>query len=334
MLVFEPQTGLPGGVFMHSRAWLSVALTIITAAPATAQETERRNPLWSDWSATLENRVAPALGEPVSDDFVDSYVDQSEYEVSLAIRRPLNFFYNLPFEIKGGVTAQPHLSDTAPQESSYYGQVTFGDTFMPLGRIVQGGDIQRAADIDDAIRAYGRYKISSIQKGILDGESRQEQQASAGVRYRDIRRVICTQGRQADGPYPCGDVPGRSWEARAEIAYLWSNDESRDRIFPSARVDYVSGPFWGGTRWVAAAMGEYSFYQNERVLPADELREDLRLRLQTGFDVSGPVKKLLAVSKGVSAEVIGRFQRNWSDRPDRRHKRLYFVPSVTFSTAF
>ncbi len=64
-------------------------------------------------------------------------------------------------------------------------------------------------------------------------------------------------------------------------------------------------------------MGVWSFYRKERMGPRSELGQDLRLRVQAGLDVSAPVRRLFAVKKDISAEVLGRFQRNWSDRADK-----------------
>jgi len=96
----------------------------------------------------------------------------------------------------------------------------------------------------------------------------------------------------------------------------------------------ISGPFWIDLRAAAAAMGVWSFYRKERMGPRSELGQDLRLRVQAGLDVSAPVRRLFAVKKDISAEVLGRFQRNWSDRADKEHSRLYFGPSITFGTRF
>ena len=66
------------------------------------------------------------------------------------------------------------------------------------------------------------------------------------------------------------------------------------------RADVISGPFWDELRAVAAAMGEWKFYRNKRVGPRSELRQDLRLRVQSGLDVSAPVRRLFAVKKDIS----------------------------------
>lgn len=117
----------------------------------------------------------------------------------------------------------------------------------------------------------------------------------------------------SSGSLSVQNVAGWSWETRADV---------------------ISGPFWDDLRTVAAAMGEWTFYRNERVGSWSELRQDLRLRVQAGLDVSAPVRRLFAVKKDISAQVLGRFQRNWSDRADTKHSRLYFVPSITFGTRF
>jgi len=289
---------------------------------------------WNNWSGFVENKISPALGEPISDAFADDYVDQSEYEAALAIQRPLDFAGGLLMEVRGGFTAQPHLSDDNAQESSYYGQLTLGDTYLPLGRAVQDGRLQKADDIEDAVRLFGRYRFASVHSGFLEKRTRDEQQTTAGIRYRDVRRIRCTDGRTAKSEYPCGNVAGWSWEARAELTYLWSTESSKDRIFPTVRGDIISGPFWGGFRGVVSAVGEWSFYQNERVGPESDLRQDFRLRVQAGVDITGPLRRLFGGSKAVSGEVLGRFQRNWSDRSDKEHSRIYFVPSLSFRTTF
>jgi len=138
----------------------------------------------------------------------------------------------------------------------------------------------------------------------------------------------------SSGSLSVRNVAGWAWEACGKLKYLWSTDSTKNRIFPTASADVISDPFWDDLRAVAAAMGEWSFYRNERVGSRSELRQDLRLGVQAGLDVSAPVRRLFAVKKDISAEVIGRFQRNWSDGADTEHSRLYFGPSITFGTRF
>ena len=117
----------------------------------------------------------------------------------------------------------------------------------------------------------------------------------------------------SSGSLSVQNVAGWSWETRADV---------------------ISGPFWDDLRTVAAAMGGWTFYRNERVGYWSELRQDLRLRVQAGLDVSAPVRRSFAVKKDISAQVRGRFQRNWSNRADKKHSRLFFVPSITFGMRF
>lgn len=306
---------------------LSVPVAAQTASPPAPQG------FWRGWSGTLENKVAPALGEPIADTFADDYVDQSEYEVSFALKRNLDSFFGAPFELKGGVTAQPHLSDDGAQESAAYAQVTFGDSFVPLNQLIAEGRLRKPKNREDAWRPFVRYRFADVQSGILDKHARDEETVSGGIRWRNVLTVQCDGGRSAD-VYPCGEDHGWALEVRGELAYLWSSDSSRDRIYPTARADVISPMFWGGVRTVAAVWYERSFYQNERVGVDQELREDERLRIQAGFDISAPVQRLFATGKTITAELLGRFQRNWSDRADREHSRLYFVPSISFRTEF
>ena len=101
---------------------------------------------------------------------------------------------------------------------------------------------------------------------------------------------------------------------------VWSTSAAREQIIPGVRARLVSQPFGANLRLFGEARGDFKFY-TDRPLAGGQDREDQRLRLTTGIDLSG-------LFDGPFVEVAIQYQKTWSNDPAAEHDRLYLAPTV------
>lgn len=303
----------------------------LLAAPLHAQEAAEVGRGWTDdWEGTMAFSLSPRVGEPLPLDSSEDIVDESEGELSFVVRRPRTIG-SLQLQLKGGVTSSPHLFDDDDPESSLYGELTLGDTYLTIGELVlrEGGD---PSAIRDAVRPYFRYRLTNVYGDFLQDWSRRDHTVTTGVRYRDIRTIMCHARMPAAAEVgACTNRPGVYVEARAEVNQTWSTNIGYRRLYPSLRVDVYSRPFAGGLRVFGWAQGELSFFHDERTPDDEELRRDFRLRLTGGLDLSEWARRL---GPRLDLVLAGQYQRRWSNNAGKEHDRGYFIPSLTLTTGF
>jgi hypothetical protein len=283
----------------------------------------------SIWQGGLELSVTPRIGRQQPFDTSEDVVDESETELVLSFKRP-NTVGSLPLALKAGLTWSPQYFDDSDPQSGIYGEIGVGDSYLPLSRLAFRRGTAAPTAIDDGFRPYASYRYTSVRQAFLDARVRDEHQITAGLRYRDIRSIMC-QPNAVEGVTPCGTDPGVSWEARAEVKQIWSSDPAEERTAPSVRADLISRPRAGGIRFFARAQVEARFYDSARASPSGEHRQDWILRLTPGINLTGLIQHWL---RGPELELGGQLQRRWSNDPGRRNTRFYFVPSLSFSGSF
>ena len=269
------------------------------------------------WEGEAELTLRPSIGEPISTDGDDNLVDDSDYEFSLRFWRPINRLNKMRVQLKLGLSGTPNYLDGDNPESAAYAEVQLGDTYVPFRNLLDG-EFERAPEAANAIRPYARYRLVSVHDQFLRDWKRTDHKVTLGVRYRRVKYVMDDV-----------QVPGLYFEGHAEVTRVGSSQGSEELWNPRLQFDVIGAPFWMGTRFVFKATGEGSLYTKAEA-PDGDKRRDWRLRLTSGFDISKPLKELTGI-KGLRAEVLGRFQRRWSNDSNREHKRIYFVPTVALA---
>lgn len=280
-------------------------------APLHAQESDAGR-----WSSEVIFSLTPKVGSslPLSTEL--DPVDNSEVSGAFAIKRKGNSGLT-DFAVETGFTSAPQLLDDNDETSSLYVKATLGDRYVPLPQLLrdlQGNAAAKAAP--DEIRPYASYQFAKLYSGFLDARTSHDHTATVGVRYRDIRSVMSAT-----------DKMGVYTELRAEVARVWSNDNSRDQIIPGIRAKLVSRPLASGVRFFGEARGDFMFYTDRPVATSGKDREDQRLRLTAGADLS-------ALLKGPILEVAVQYQKLWSNDQAAEHDRIFFAPTFRFTKAF
>lgn len=303
--------------------YLLAVVGVMPAVPVAAQTNASSNSIATDpplLNAEFGIGLSPTIGKPISSDADDSLVDDSEYELSLRVWRAVNHLKKMRVQIKIGVTDAPNYLDGDNPESTAYGELQIGDTYIPFRELLKGEFGSPVLASTNAIRPYARYRLVSVHEDFLQDRTRTDHKFTLGVRYRRVPYVM-------DDP----EVPGLYVEGRAEVTRAFSTSDPDEFWNPTLRLDVYSPPFWMDTRFVATVAGDANFYAHTRA-PDGDKRRDLRLRTTIGFDVTEPLKRLLGIS-GIRGELFGRFQRRWSNDSQKEHTRLYFLPSVSLSAA-
>lgn len=157
-------------------------------------------------NAEFELALRPAIGEPISSDGDDTLVDDSEYEVSLRVWRAVNRLNKMRIQLKIGVTDTPNYLDGDNPESTAYGELQIGDTYIPFRELLKGEFGSPVLASTNAIRPYARYRLVSVHEDFLHDRKRTDHKFTLGVRYRRVPYVM-------DDP----KVPGLYVEGRAEV---------------------------------------------------------------------------------------------------------------------
>ncbi len=298
---------------------------IVVANPAIAQSTDQStqsiapgNTPAKGNGAEFEFSASPSFGSSVSDDIASTMIDESEYEASFRAWTALDRLNGLRAQLKAGITYSPNYFDDDQPESGVYGEAQLGDTFIRLRNIVHG-NFSEAEGVNNAVRPYARYRFTSVHKNFMAAHVRDDQQATIGLRYRHVPYVM-TEDNMERGLY---------FEARIEINRIWSTDNAEELWNPKTQVDIYSKPLWRNVRLVGRATFEGQLYDHLDARPGKQ-RDDWRMRLTGGFDISDIASKLFG-NNDLSVEILGRFQRRWSNADDARHVRAYFVPSLSIT---
>lgn len=254
-------------------------------------------------------------------------VDESDAELSLAFRRPFARLRGVQIQFKGGLTYSPQMLSDADRESALYGEVSIGDTYLPLRRLMENGRIREAEGLEDAFRPYGSYRFTNVRNSFIGASARDDHQVTGGIRYRDVRTRLCDPSQSEDS---C--ERGYYFEARLEVANVWSTDPTRDRLMPTVRLDIVSREYMNSLRLFGRASVDANFYANAQNLAGDA-REDWRLRLTGGVDLSALMMRTTGLSD-ITVEFAVRYQQRWSNVADQDHRRFYFVPAFRVATKF
>ncbi|HEY0086417.1 MAG TPA: hypothetical protein VGB65_10960 [Allosphingosinicella sp.] len=307
---------------------LAMAATPALAQPAAAPADPAKKPVWS---GGVELSFSPRIGKQQPFGTSEELIDESEGELSVSIKRT-NTVGRLPLQLKAGISTSPQYFDEGDPESGYFGEITVGDAFIPLTTYLVRGTAEKTDAVSDARRPYARYRYTRIHNGFLDGFARDEHQATLGFRFRNVVTIMCDV---ADLPpadeEACSKEPGVSFEVRTELNRIWSSDRNEERFAPQVRLDITSRRLWGGARIFGRGQIEARFYDHARAAATGKRREDWRLRLTGGVDVSEAVARAVP---GAELELAAQFQRRWSSDETKEHSRFYFVPALTFSLGF
>ena len=280
----------------------------------------------SQWEGTLELNAAPTVGIPLNSSSTADPIDEMEFEAAIRFRRTIDEIGGLRLQFKAGVTSSPNFVDNDAAESSYYGEIQIGDTYMPFSALRQGRFGTSAGPVRvNAVRPYGRYRISSVHDDFIEAYQRTDHRAILGLRYRRVT------GNQPDPDDSSKNIPKFYLEVRGEVGRVWSSLDSEEHWNPRFQVDLYSPTFFNRTRFVVRATAEASIFDNA-VAPSGEKRSDKRIRISTGFDLSDSIKDWLDwQDRSVTIELLGRFQKRWSNDPSKEHTRGYFVPTIAVS---
>lgn len=282
------------------------------------------------WKMWIDLRASPAIGEDVRISSDTDRVDDSDYEATLRIRHDIDRLRGLRIEARAGVVALPNTFDNEDAESSIYGEVQLGDTFLTFADIRRLRLGQSAsATARKAARPYVRYRFSRNYGGFVTDYKRTDHRFTAGLRYRYVPWTVVwtpTEGGQPSQPVT---LPRTYFEARGELTRVDSTAPSQEHWNPRVQVDFYSRPFWNATRFVVKATGDLFRFDNLRTQGGERIL-DKRLRLSAGFDVSEPIKDWMDLTDtSLQLEITGRWQRRWSNQPTREHSRAYFVPQLS-----
>ncbi|HEY0028851.1 MAG TPA: hypothetical protein VGC35_13370 [Allosphingosinicella sp.] len=294
----------------------------------------------SEWSGNVEISTGARIGRKNPFDTTEDLIDESEHELALSgkVTHPI---WDLPLTVKGGITWSPQQFNDEDPESGLYGELTLGDDYHPihkLGRFEQAGDADD--DVLDAMRPFGSVRYTRVYRSPLDGFVRDEEQVTLGIRYRNVVSIMCERrmgrGQSAEAVGACVDAEGKStagisWELRAQVTRIWSSQAEEERLAPSVRADVVSQLIGRSLRFFVRGQYELQFYDHAMVASTGREREDRRLRLGAGIDLSDWATRRL---KGAGLELEAQYQRRWSNDADRRHERFYIVPTVSFSYGY
>jgi len=294
---------------------------------AHSQESQSNQGIFPGWKDNISFSINPRIGKSLPSDSSQDIVDEGEGEIAFTISRPKTKG-GVQLQFKFGIISAPQLFDKADPTSALYGEATIGDSYVTVRELLdRSGEL--SPDVSDAVRPYVRYRFTAAYNDFLDTWARSDDTLTAGVRYRDVRTIMCNEKLPpATRVGACSDTPGVYVEARAEVSHTWSTDVSYRRVYPSLRLDVYSRPLAGGVRIFGWAQGETSFFRDERNLKG-RLRKDQRLRLAAGLDLSKWVSRL---GPKIDLSISGQYQRRWSNFADKRHERGYFIPSFTFTS--
>lgn len=276
----------------------------------------------SGWDGALELQAGPLLGTAVTEGVGFDPVDEMEFETALRFRRTIDELRGLRVQFKAGVTSAPNLFDSDGSESSLYGEVQLGDTYLSPKEFRHARFGGKVEAYDNAVRPYLRYRLTSVHDDFLEQHKRLDHRAVLGLRYR---RGL---GSEADPDEPGMMIARAFAEVRGELHKVWSSSNNEEAWNPRFQGDFYSPTFLNRTRFVVKASLELTAF-NFALAPNGKKRVDQRFRINAGFDLSDSFADWFDWKKRkVTVEILGRFQQRWSNDPSKEHTRAYFVPTI------
>lgn len=260
------------------------------------------------WSTEAAITLTPKIGTPLPLPSELDPVDNSGIAASVTFERRGRTGLT-DFAIEAGTTYAPQLLDDNDEQSSIYAKATIGDRYVPLPQLTRRLGSAIDGQENDAIRPFASYQFARVHSGFLDTKTADDHTVTAGIRYRDVRTIMTETGGR-----------GIYTELRGQVERVWSTSAAREQIIPGVRARLVSQPFGANLRLFGEARGDFKFY-TDRPLSSGQDREDQRLRLTTGIDLS-------ELFDGPFVEVAIQYQKIWSNDPTAEHDRLYFAPTL------
>lgn len=328
-----------------------VTLSLILAAPASAQDRrEAAAPpgswLLSEWAGQASFGVTGNARDDAPLNFGDIRDDST---LSFFVRGTRPIVGPISLRLEAGAGATPSFFDDDDAKSNYYLQVSLGEADDNLTRFLALTDAETIAEaaVQDRILPFLRHRFTQSFKGpgLFSGEEPSEHQTSLGMRFRDVRGVMC-EGEEiaasevnTDTRRICQSATGLYLEFTPSVALVDSSDPNRDRIVPAFTGQIVSRPVLYGFRFFGEAHGEISFYRTERSASGQK-GEDRTRRFTAGVMLGTPVQRWIRSRGGffstIDADVrlAVRYQRVASTNPERRQERFSFVPSITLTQNF
>jgi hypothetical protein len=289
------------------------------------------------WEGRISATFRPIVGRDLPAGIVRDTKDESDGELALSLKRPLAG--NLDIQIRLGATFAPNYFDEDDPQSGLYAQIGIGERadlltgFRSLGT----DEISRH---QDTITPYARYRYIRGYEGFFERPATNDHRFTVGLTYQDIRGVMCSDEEwrrleeAADLEGLCAGDRGLYWRIDGNFNLVESTDPLRERSFAAVGVKAVSRPL-RGVRFFAEVGAEAHFYSNERVATGAR-REDRLARVTLGVDASRPFARLMRIGRRreLEASIGARWERNWSNRADKRYERGFLVPTLALSTGF
>jgi hypothetical protein len=285
--------------------------------------------LADDWSGKLTIEAAPAFGQKDAFDLDESPVDEGEYKISVAAISP-KVWRDQKLTLTVGATSSPQLLDGQQPKSSNYFEVKFGDTYENITRIMRSDSSILEKDVQDAWRPYVSLRHTNNYDGLLSDRTRSGQELSGGIRYRDIRSIMCaTQMDPASEAGTCSATPGVSYELRAEVLHAWSTDDNREMMQYTGRADIVSRPIANIFRLYGRGRADRMVFENA-VTPGNEKQRDWRFRLGAGINFAPLLDPL---KRNFSFDVEFRHQWLDSNNPAKDKNDFHLIATLTWALA-
>ncbi len=278
------------------------------------------------WEGFIDLAAAPTIGVSLPTSSGDDLVDDTELKAALRFRRTVDSLRGLRVQFQVGVTSSPNEFDSDIDESSYFGEVQLGDTYVPYSELRRGRFGTSAGDVRiNTVRPYARYRFTSVHDDFLAQGKRIDHRATLGLRYRRVARI------DTDPDNPKDYIRGLHFELRAELGKVWSSSNTDEHWNPSVQVDIYSPVFLNRTRFVVRVAADLSAY-DDALAPNGDTRLDKRVRVSAGLDLSDTFKDWFNWKKASpQVELLGRYQQRWSNDPTKEHSRAYFVPTLSVS---
>jgi hypothetical protein len=294
--------------------------------------------IFHGWDGRVTASLRPTFGADLPEDVARDIVDEGEGE--LAVRFTRHIAGSLDLQLRGGVTFAPNYFDDDDARSALYGQVSVGEVPDLLTEFRSLGSTEISA-FQDTITPYARYRYIRGYEQFLERVKSHDHRFTVGLVYQDVRGIMCSDSEwrrlQEDPDLEglCTGDRGLYWQAEGNFNVVASPDPLRERSYATLALKGLTRPF-GGVRFFAELGGEAHFYDHERVAVTGRRREDRLARATVGVDVSSALAGWLRLGRrhGLEASVGLRWERNWSNRPDKRYERGFVTPTLSLWTNF
>lgn len=317
------------------------AIAMLTAAFAAcgvhAQEPSdghsQSKSIFHNWDGRLTVAARPTFGTDLPEDIQRDLVDESEAEVSFRFTKRLHGNFNI--QLRGGATFAPNYFDEDDARSALYAQISIGERENPLTAFRSLGT-EELSRSQDTILPYVRYRYIRGYEQFFERLKANDHRFTVGLTYQDIRGIMCSDAewrRLQENPDIeglCTGDKGLYWQVEGNFNRIESTDPLKERSYAALSVKGITRPF-RGFRLFAELGAEAHFFSTERI-DTGRHREDQLARVTVGLDLTTPLARLLGVrgSTAIEATIGGRWERNWSNRADKRYERAFVVPVLSF----